>query len=224
MTPVTHTRSGHRYRHWLLAIASLLASLLVMALIMSRSAEADSAKAQAGADWQPVTVTYRSGSTIAQLEYMDARHWRKEIIEDRLHPEAVGSVMSFGDQTFRQTQRDTATAYEDTLTDGVAVPERWLHPGFDAVLQYKHYVASPGDAPNTIVYQQVFPTVPCPVQEVGHPRIPQPAACDHGNTYREVESWTFRTDITPPMVISGYNEIDGKIVSTVEVLSVEPVP
>ncbi|MCO5178183.1 MAG: hypothetical protein M9890_14605, partial [Thermomicrobiales bacterium] len=66
--------------------------------------------------------------------------------------------------------------------------------------------------------------VPCPIQEAGHPPMPQPAACDHGDTYREVESWTFRTDITPPMVISGYNEIDGKVVSTVEVLNVEPAP
>lgn len=195
-----------------------------MALMMSRSAEADSARKQAATDWQPVTITYQSDSTIARVEYRDTQYWRKEIIEDRRHPEAVGTVMSFGDQTYRQTQSDIATDYEDTVTDGIAVPERWLHPGFEAVLQFTHYVAHTGDAPNTAVYAQVFPSVPCPVQEAGHPSMPQPAACDHGDTYREVESWTFRTDITPPMVIWGYNEVDGKVMSTVEVLSVEPAP
>ena len=231
ITPQRHTVS----QMWLIACALIAASVLMMAGAMWHSPVISDSEASTGtlatAGWPPLAVTYRMDDTIARLDYQDARHWRKEVLESRGHPASVGTVMSFEDSTVRHYPVNTidartgqAAVEQDTLTDGIAVPERWLHPGFAAVLKYKHYVVSDGDTPQTLVYRQVFPAVKCAVQEPGRPPTPQPAPCAHSDTYREVETWTFRTDITPPMAIAGRSEAEGQVQWQVEVLSVERAP
>lgn len=181
-------------------------------------------------DWSSLAVTYRMGNTVVRLDYQDAYHWRKEILENRDDSELAGTVMTFEDSTYREYPVNTidkrtgqAFVYEETLTGGIEVPERWLHPGFLAVLIQNHFVSSDNNESGTLKVQQTL-TIPCTPQEPGHPPIPQPAACERSDTYREVETWTFRTDITPPMVIAGRSEADGQVQWQVEVLSVERAP
>lgn len=244
MQPSRRRRIG-RGQNIAAGLVLLVASVLVMAIVMSQyvagsGSSLPSTDTQGSAflsesavrgDWPRLSVTYRMGNTVIRLDYEDARHWRKEILESRDDPALTGTVMEFDDSTYREHPADTidastgqASVYEEPVTGGIEVPERWLHPGFATVLQQKHFVASMGETTGIAVYRQVFPAVKCAVQEPGHPPIPQPAACEHGDTYREVETWTFRTDITPPMAITGRSEADGQVQWQVEVLSVERVP
>lgn len=215
------TRSSHHFvRSRIVAIALIAANVLIMAGSMRQG----SGLADAGAnDWPSLTVVYQSDGIIARLDYHDAYLWRKEILENRRDPTSVGTVMSF-DRTVFRIHQDRAHDWRDTLADGTAVPERWLHPGFQSALEYRHFVVAEESLPGTLTYRQTIPAAACPLQEAGHPPIPQPAACEHGDTYREVETWTFRTDITPPMAIIGRSEADGQVQWQVEVLSVERVP
>lgn len=229
-------RQNRTLRAPFITFALLVASVLMMAGAMWHPPAIEgsgemSKGANATADWPPLTLIYRSDAAVVRLDYQDARRWRKEVVENSRDPSSVGTVMSFGDTTVRHHPANTvdastgqASVYEEPVTGGIEVPERWLHPGFAAILQQKHFVASAGEAPDTVVYQQVIPAASCPAQEAGHPPIPQPAACETGDTYREVETWTFRTDVTPPMAIAGRSEADGQVQWRVEVVSVEPAP
>jgi len=185
---------------------------------------------EAPRDWPAMFVIYRTGDTIVRLEYQDAYQWRKEVIESPRDPEMVGKVMTVHDMTYTESipntvdreSREPAT-YTETLPSGKVAPERWLHPDYAQFLETKHFVASAGDVPNEIAYRQVW-TVPCapaPSATDSHPTIPQPAACDSGTTYEEVESYVFRTDVTPPIAVAGYTEVDGKMTWQFEVLEID---
>lgn len=192
-----------------------------------------SGEANTASDWPAMTVVYRSDGTLVRLEYLDAHHWRKEILESTYNPEMVGKVITFDGMAYTESIPNTVNVesgnpalYTEVLPNGKEVPERWLRPEYTQSLEAKHFVVSAGDTSNEAVYRQVW-TVPCPPapnETDPHPPISQPAACDTGTTYAEVETYVFRTDVTPPLAIAAYTEVGGETTWQFEALEVDLSP
>lgn len=175
-------------------------------------------------DWPALSVDYRTPHGRGHLEYTNAHDWTAR---------SPGSVMTFSGTTLSHDAANTvfangepAIVHED-LHDGIAVPERWLHPRFAATLLFRNYAVTPGSTPQTLQFQMRW-TAPCPPQSPpGTPDTPRPASCETPataatgtDTYTELETYIFRTDITPPLAILGTSEIDGVTTVLFEVLSV----
>lgn len=180
-------------------------------------------------DWPPMTVVYRVDGVEARLAYVNARQWRTDVLKNPAAPDMVGFVSIFDGTTYTDYTPNTvdlktgqpAKMVRD-LPDGVALPERWLRPDFATMLAQRNFVVSAFDG--RLQYRNTL-TYACATPEPGRPALPnQPAACASGNTFDEVETYTFRTDVTPPIVSSFTIERDGKVISQAEIVSLDLTP
>jgi hypothetical protein len=169
---------------------------------------------------------------VVKLSYQDERHWRKDVLVNELDREMEGLVITYDGSTHAQyipNTFDPRTGEQQVITDefptGVVVPDRWLHPNFINLLRQKGFAEVTSVLPNRVTFSKTS-TLDCAMFEGPiHAPLPNvPDQCDTAATFQETETYTFRTDVVPPIPVSATIAQGGTVTWSAEVLEVDMSP
>lgn len=221
---IVRRRMSDRRLAPLLALALTFAVSLATMLAPAGDGPRDSSAQTDIDDWPAMTITYIAEGSMVRVEYESRNEWRSQVVSGV----SPGVVTEFVDGTYRTFERqivngDAATVERrrETYSDGVVVPARWLHPEFAVGLEYRRYTVTTDATADRATYSMRY-TIPCPPDTPGHPPIPDlPEVCNTQVTFEELETFVFRTDIEPPMVVDYISDVEGEATIVAQVVDVE---
>jgi hypothetical protein len=207
---------------WLTMALAITAAVLIPAQAAGDQAgpseSASGQQAESPSVWPPMTVVFLYGESglpgiKTTLEYLDEYHWRS----------VGGGYLSFFNGEFVVT-RDSSDTYLVQRHDGsgALLPLRWFRPDWFSMIAGYGFGHDPALSGDGIEGYSLDYEWACPTDDLVELGLDVPAACDAGEAFFMTrESYRFRTDIEPPLVIEAFSEIDGEKVGHYQVLEVD---